>query len=463
MAFKKAYLIFVMFLLIGAMSASFVSAEEPWDTMKSIVTLGFMQHLGLKSSVDPFEGLIRFMLLIALFAILFKVAELLKLGKNVAIVIAAALSIMTVFFIPGTILVAAAASYGTIFSVVLLGIPIALMIFAYVALKEHRWVRVGVMALLIYVLHVMKGHISAMAVSAGAKVSPYAKVVLESVNPFLDFVIVIAWVVGLYSLFTALANTGGSTDQHPNWLKGLWNRAMQQTVLTEKGKELRHARVEETRLLSDLAVEKEELGLLENAKEKGESYQVIFDEIKNHNRVNSLHHLTSLDAAFKRLKLSFDDVTDVQHRWKRAERKEMAETKRLIKEMINKGVLDKTRKPIEEMNTLILGEYAKVSDAVKKAEGALKKVGRNHDSFYDQVERLYEVKAGGERTGIGRNQTDPIDNLGSVEPEVKSLIKAIGDNLSLFLAEIETARKGEELAVNTTTKLAEEIKKNWVV
>ncbi len=91
---KKLNLFIILCLVFGAFSAQLVAADEPWDTIKSVVTLEFMSNLGFQSSLDPFEGFIRFMLLILLFTIFFKLAEMLKLGRGAAFVIAMFISLI---------------------------------------------------------------------------------------------------------------------------------------------------------------------------------------------------------------------------------------------------------------------------------------------------------------------------------------------------------------------------------
>ena len=213
---KKFNILFILLLLFGVLSAQVVHAEEPWDTIKNVVTLQFMTKLGFESSLDPFEGFIRFAILLVLFAVLFKGAELLKLGRNTAIVIALVFSFISAIFIPGSVLVAAGASYATIVGMVLLGLPAALFIWGYFAI-ENKWIRFGLMAFMLFMLYQMKGHIGDLGKGV-AITSTHFGGVLTTVRDYIGYVIGLSWGFLAVAFFSALSSAGGASDQHPNWL-----------------------------------------------------------------------------------------------------------------------------------------------------------------------------------------------------------------------------------------------------
>ncbi|MBI2665217.1 hypothetical protein HYX12_01180, partial [Candidatus Woesearchaeota archaeon] len=96
-----------------------------------------------------------FLLLILLLTLVYKGAEMLSLGNNVSIVIGLVVSLITVIFIPSTIILATATTYGTLFSVIIAGLPIALCFFGYFMLKEHIFLRTLLMGITWFVLSEM--------------------------------------------------------------------------------------------------------------------------------------------------------------------------------------------------------------------------------------------------------------------------------------------------------------------
>src|SRR3989338_9298557 len=181
-------------LLMSSLLSSFVMAAETagGKVFTKIITLEYLQEWGItKASIDPIEGFTRFLLLILLFALLFKGAELLKLGTNISIVIALAISLITVIFIPGTVLLAVGTSYGTLFSLIILAVPIGLILLGYFLLKEHPWLRVIMMGLVWYLLSQMWRYIQTWTGSATAA---YATVIHTIAN-------LIGWVEIVVAVF----------------------------------------------------------------------------------------------------------------------------------------------------------------------------------------------------------------------------------------------------------------------
>lgn len=451
---KSRLLLVVLFLLIGALIAQSVLAAQPADIIKDIVTLQFMTKLGFKSSLDPFEGIVRFLLLILLFTIFFVGAELLKLGRNASIVIALVFSLISVIFIPGPVLIAAAASYATIVSLVLLAIPVLVLASLYFLLKEHPWVRVAVIGVLIYTLYWMKDQITKLSTGAGYS-SPHFAGVINTVQGPLDWVIFLAWLGLVVSLIAGIARAGGASEYHPNAVGGLFNRFTQKTGLgayTDKGKELRHARIEETRLLSDLVVERRELQLLQAAEEKTKKYQqVAISEIYTDKQVKSKNHLETFKLTFGSVKEAMQAVKDVEHQWKRAERREVAEMRRLIKEMVRNKVSDTDRNKVGAGEKLILDSYIQVNQAVNRALREMEDVEKFHGNVYQLCEKGYSG---------GKNLVTL--NLNKMPVAIKTLEK-IGASLNDILSQLSDAIKAEKDAIERTTGLAELVKEKYVV
>ena len=458
---KKLGLLMMLFLFIGMFSLPLVQAAEPWDTIKSIVTLQFMTHLGFSSSLDPFEGLVRFLLLILMFTLFFVGAELLKLGRNASVVIALVFSLISAIFIPGSVLIAAAASYATIVSIVILGIPVLILFGSYFLLSEYPWVRFCIMAVAVWVIYQMMDHITLLSTGVALSSSHYGAVISNVQTP-------LKWVFGfaiaglILSFFAGISRSGGGSAWHPNVFGRIWNRVHQKTALgayTEKGKELRHARVEETRLLNDLAVEQKELELLRAGSEKLVMYeQIAVKEFLATRQVNSANHLDTFKIAMENTKAAMEAVKNIDHQWKRTERKEVGEMRRLIKEMAKNSVSDADRTRIEAEEQLLLNSYIQVNQAVTKALRDFDDVTKFHQTVFDACQKWYKRRPaptpGRAMPSILNLTTLPaiLPTLGKIDTKVKGM-----------LGELSVAATAEDAAVKRTAALAKEIKDKWVV
>ena len=98
------------------------SASDIWDTILNIGTLGF-----LGSGEEGLVSLMRILIFILVFALLYLAASIvpgLNQNRNISIAVAAILSIISVIFIPSSVLIGVGAAYATLISVILIGAPI---------------------------------------------------------------------------------------------------------------------------------------------------------------------------------------------------------------------------------------------------------------------------------------------------------------------------------------------------
>lgn len=491
---QRLAFLFLLFLILGAMSVQFVSAEQPWDTINDIITLKFLTKLGFQSTADPIEGIVRFLLFITLFVILFKVAEkLLPLGRGAAFIIAFVISLISCIFIPGSLLVAAFSSYSLIISLLLLAIPLGLLIFAYFSLKEHHWLRFVVMGLVVVLLVSIYLYTTDTSTGLAAGATKDFGRVLSSMSPWFIVLIIIASIACFFSLVQALGSIGGATEHQPNWFGKFKNKALARFPSTEKGKELRHARREETRLLSTLAAEKEELIKLENAEAKGEAYSRVSEEIFVGKEVQSSAHAETWNDSFKRLDSSFEEVVKSQKTWKRAERREVREMKRLIDELAKRGASDKDREELEAKEKHLLDQYSIISGSVESAKNSLAAIKDVHNSVHERINSIYlayyEKFIKGSRSKSKKVDPKIIivpSNVPGKETEPKKLIEAYnkeGDTppyvlklditarrldlmkqeLEKFMTYISSARELEAKIVKATAAFADEVKKKWIL
>ena len=98
------------------------SASDIWNTILNIGTLGF-----LGSGEEGLVSLMRILIFILVFALLYLAASIvpgLNQNRNISIAVAAILSIISVIFIPSSVLIGVGAAYATLISVILIGAPI---------------------------------------------------------------------------------------------------------------------------------------------------------------------------------------------------------------------------------------------------------------------------------------------------------------------------------------------------
>ncbi|MBI4981277.1 hypothetical protein HZC30_07030 [Candidatus Woesearchaeota archaeon] len=328
-----------------------------------MITLKFLQDWGILNTViDPIEGFTRFLILIVLFAVLFKGAELLKLGKNVAIVIAIVFSLLTAIFIPGTILLAAAASYGTIFSLVLLGLPIGLGFAGYFFLKEYPWIRVGLMGLLWLLLLEMSKHIGGFTTGAGAH---YGGIVASVVGwiDWVTWIVFIIFIINGVQALLSLATGHASGDMDV--------KKTAQTIFNwaQKGASRR-----KTAMMNEYIEEEKELKLLDKAiKAKDDALEIVGEiltkkEITNDGEKNSI--IAAVNLVETELKAAKTEFRRVKGRTWRQERRYDG----LVKEFKDKDkdvarldvnekiILEKHNEAITKLNGLISGYHTTVSD-----------------------------------------------------------------------------------------------------
>jgi hypothetical protein len=458
---KKGMLFFLSFLVIAtlflsgcgtaASGSSGLSNIDAKATFQNIVTLQFLGPDGLnviQNTIDPLEGFIRFLLLIAIILLLYKGATAIGLNNYTALGLSAILSLVVIIFTPTSIIIGGGVGYGTIFSLLFLGLPVGLLFAAYYFLKDHHIMRFICMVFAILVLYTVDGMIAGFASGVGGTVGTS----FGAISSFFTWVIVLAWALAVISLLSIMSNWGRSSAHHPNGVKRLWNRMSQRLPLvgsyTEKGKELRHAQIEKTRLLSDVAAEEEQLKDIKEAISFGKDYKLKYTDIDKHatKDVLSKVQLDSMKASYNKLKNVMDTITKTDmKRFKRAERREVREMTKLQKELAKKGVKQSVIDKMGADSQLILGQFSVVLSEVRSAKTAINKVKKGQSDFYTKVNggAAYPFTCAGNPA-----ETD----LNAIKKHTNALMLALGK-----------AKKAEELALAQTIALANYIKDNWVV
>ena len=180
-----------------------------------------------------------------------------------------------------------------------------------------------------------------------------------------------------------------------------------------------------------------------------------------------------IKLTFNNLKKKYDEVEGVTHKWQRAQRREVAEINRLIKDMINNGVGKATTDPIKVMETNILGHYAEVAKQVKIAKKAVGDIGKNNQIVVGHCKNVYGTsswKAGGDdntplnatNSGTGGLE-EYLDSGKNLLVKVPNAIAEVTAEVQKLKDAIDIATNREQMAVTQTIALTEEIKKHWQV
>ncbi len=193
-----------MALALGPRAAVGGSWGVAW--FQYIITMQWLVDFGLfRGTIDPMEGFVRFLLLILFFVALFFAGRLVKLPPWIAGIAAFVFAMIGMIFIPGSVIVAAATSYGILFSVVILSIPILILAGVYFLLKDFPWVRVIVLGLLWWVLNQMYNLLK----SGTGVVSPAYATILNVVADklgWLTWIVIVLFFVTLIQALMSLAS-----------------------------------------------------------------------------------------------------------------------------------------------------------------------------------------------------------------------------------------------------------------
>lgn len=129
---RKRGLIILFLLLVSILAVSCSTSKEETsltklleDVFAKVVYIGKLGFLGEKGEAGSnLIGFMRILVAVLVFTILFELGRLVLPNRNITIVIAGVISIISAIFIPGSILIGIGAAYGTIVALVMIGIPV---------------------------------------------------------------------------------------------------------------------------------------------------------------------------------------------------------------------------------------------------------------------------------------------------------------------------------------------------
>lgn len=355
---------FFTLLLSQLVTAALPTTGVDW--FKYIITFGWLKAVGLSTAtVDPLEGFIRFLLLITFFLVLFKGAQLLRLGTGSAVAIALVFSLIGMIFVPGTIILAAAASYGTIFSLVILGLPVLLCVGMYFFLRDHVWMRTIVVGLLWLLLSQMWRHMQGLRAGSTAGYQP----IFSTVTDWIVWVQVAVAIFFFISLIQAIASLSSG---HPGSALDLKGTA--QLVMNKIGSRSRRMKTFQMNQYIEDQKELEDLEKADTARRKAlELVEAIsaskqIRDVAERNRVE-----TGVGAIKKELETAKREFSRVKSRTFRTQR---AITGALNQLKTVKGEMKDKEKDIETLEVLEKTILEKHKEAEKGIDDAIAEYGR---------------------------------------------------------------------------------------
>lgn len=173
---KKGLTLLIFSLVLMSVFSSFASADlgELWDDVSDTLfrKIGGLEFLGIETGT-AFTGFLRLLIGIMIFAILYGVASQFEfIPKNIAIVIALCLAVMSVVFIPTNVLAGISGVWATLFGLLFLGAPVALGIYGiYKMPSDNRGyilLKIIIIIFLIIILNSIKALAEKLAQGPGA-------------------------------------------------------------------------------------------------------------------------------------------------------------------------------------------------------------------------------------------------------------------------------------------------------
>lgn len=235
---QKAGKLLLWFLIVGVLLANSVLAltplADPGDLLFKVITLDFLKDRGIVDIQTPLSGLIRFLLVVGIFALLYAAAErVLGLGKNISIILSLIIAIVAGLLVPFGVVEAAALQYGAIVSsILLIGLPAAILFAAFYFVERH-WLRFIILLILLFIVDATQSTLGEglQNLSPGISISlslQFQKV-LASIYSILYVVIAL---LGLWSLFGAFGESSSivrSGNPAAGFLRGAADKIAQAT------------------------------------------------------------------------------------------------------------------------------------------------------------------------------------------------------------------------------------------
>lgn len=341
---NRAGRLLLLFLVVGVLLANSVSAltplADPGDLLFKIITLdspkvreivGIQTHLG---------GLLRFLLVVGIFALLYAAAErAVGLGKNISIILSLIIAIVAGLLVPFGIVEAAALQYGAIVSsILLIGIPAAILFAAFYFIERH-WLRFIVILLLLFIVDATQSTLAEglQNLSPGTSIplSLQFQSVLASIYSIFYVIIVLLGLWTLFGVFGETSSIARSDSKPAEFLRGA-----AATLAKVTG---RYVKKTKTATLRQYMEDESELKLLDKIRDSLENTRHLIMGVVTSGKIEKEHwnqavkpHIEAindeLEDAYRQMKQKVGRRT--YHQWRL--------TNKLIKELEKQGI-DKAR------------------------------------------------------------------------------------------------------------------------
>ncbi|MAG61078.1 hypothetical protein CL619_04785 [archaeon] len=422
-----------LFTLVALLTIPFASASlfgkigEIWDSVLYVGGLGF---LNLPGSSDLILFL-RLAIGILVFTILFALGVLAGsetaqfLNRKHAAIIAGVITVMTMVFIPSTVLVAISASFGTLVSLLLLAAPLVLMVMLVVYLPNEPCVwdaaKTGIAALILWILNLQQVHLTKLT-----SASNYIPV-----NEAVDWAAFIALLFFFYYLIRwILCALGGDDNDGPDFgdespLRKLFDKlkgkkdddgngrsgndhpGIDNSGVPNPGTGAAGDLGQETRSMFELILKKiNELSIDMNEKFKGlEAWLQSIDENVKLNSKQILKFESSLESIKNDLLKEIKDVVHKEVNVLHKEIKEIATQMGIIHKETLKFVsrkhkehikeIERTRKDLIQRQEKLIKHQEKIIEKIKEITSIIEKLERESvrtETVKELIKKVKEIR-----------------------------------------------------------------------
>ncbi len=406
MNYKKITIYSIIIAAFVTLLSTTAFAATLSEMATSLITLKFLETVGIKLNLSPLDGLIRFCLIFT-FAFVFNalLSKIPFLKGPSSIVIATTVSIIGVFFIPTQILFGWAVGLGVAFSLILLVALVAPGAAAYVFLKEQHFLRAIVLFLVIIVLGVMTAALGDGEISASddmlrmiADITPRPaglEDAFKNVNTVVGAALIINIFLLIHALFKGFSSTGvDPSEQGKGWLSTVVDRGIQHSDtggFTVKGRKLQHARREKFLLLKEIHDEKAVLKELQATKDITEEFRTSIATLitGDSSEIITKEHFKIIESRANDLEKDLKDVIRAENRWKKTNRRQTKEVKKLIKEFIEQERTGSEIRDLQALEDNLLNGFIKIERNIEAARKNEKKFMAEYGKFKTAIETIF--------------------------------------------------------------------------